>query len=61
MTKRTQPVTPRGRPASPEMVRMLVRVPRALYDRIEQARARDDRSRDVWCRRALEAALKEDV
>jgi hypothetical protein len=46
-----------GRPPSDDTVRMQVRVPRELYDRIEAARTAEERSRDVWCKRAFEAAL----
>lgn len=38
--------------------RLQVRIPPDLVAKIEAAAAKDDRSRDSWIRRALEAALR---
>lgn len=49
-----------GRPRSTdaETIRLQVRLPAPLVAEIEDAAAADDRSRDAWIRRAIEAALR---
>lgn len=57
----TMPTERRGRPRVKKpaegTVRVQIRLPTALFDEVEAAAEKDDRSRDQWIRRAIEAAL----
>ena len=46
-----------GRPAIRPAPQIRVRLEQAIIDRIDAAAAADDRSREAWLRRAIEAAL----
>jgi len=60
MASRKKPAPRKGRPegGKDDTADLRIRVPRALLVRIDAKAAEDDRSRDAWVRRLLDAATR---